>query len=79
VLGVASDRLLDANTLVSQVPMPASRAAEATLTTLALSTLHAEEHWSVGAVPVEPFWAAKLAPTLPRVSEFAGSVAPAVT
>jgi hypothetical protein len=56
--------------------MPELRAAEVTLTAEALSTLQAEAHCSVGAVPVEPFWAEKLAPVLLSVNEFAASVAP---
>jgi hypothetical protein len=51
-------------------------AAEATFTALALSTLHALAHWSVGAVPVVPLCPEKLAPVLARVSESAASVAP---
>jgi hypothetical protein len=51
-------------------------AAEATFTAEALSTSHELEHWSVGAVPVEPFCAVKLAPVLLSVSELAASVAP---
>jgi len=57
--------------------MPAPDAAETVLTALAESTLHAVGlHWCVGAVPVVPPTALKLAPELLRVREFAGSVAP---
>jgi hypothetical protein len=56
--------------------MPALAAAEAIFTAEALSTLQEAEHCRVGAVPVEPLWAEKLAPVLFKVSEFAGSVAP---
>jgi hypothetical protein len=61
------------------VPIPALAAAEAIFTAVALSTLQAVEHCSVGAVPVVPLCAAKLAPVLFRVSELAASVAPLVT
>ena len=79
VEGVESARLVALNPVVSQVPIPALTAAEAIFTALALSTLQAAEHWSVGAVPVVPLCAAKLAPVLFRVSEFAARVEPPAT
>jgi hypothetical protein len=65
--------------VVAHVPMPALAAAETIFTALALSMLQAVLHWSVGAVPVVPFWPVKLAPVLLSVSEFAASVSPPAT
>src|SRR2546423_14812704 len=59
--------------------MPALAAADAIFTAAAESTLHAELHWWVGAVPVVPFSAVKPAPVLLSVTELAASVAPALT
>ena len=79
VEGVASARLVALSPVVSHVPIPAAAAAEAIFTAVALSTLQAAAHWSVGAVPVVPLCAARLAPVLFSVSELAASVAPPVT
>jgi hypothetical protein len=61
--------------------MPADVAAETIFTgeAGAASTKQAEPHWCVGAVPVVPFWALKLAPVLFRVIEFAAKVEPPAT
>src|ERR671939_624397 len=61
--------------------MPAPLAAETTFTgeAGAASTKQPELHWCVGAVPVVPFWALKLALVLLSVIEFAARVAPLVT
>jgi hypothetical protein len=63
--------------VVVQVPSPAPPvAAEAILTAVALSTLQAVEHCSVGAVPVPP---ENFAPVLFNVREPAAIFWPLVT
>src|SRR5437763_4392514 len=59
--------------------MPAPEAAETVFTAEAESTLQPDPHWCVGAVPVVPLSALKLAPVLLSVREFAASVAPLET
>ena len=74
MVGTASARLVAEKPLVVQVSSPF--VADATFTGLALSTLHALEHCSVGLVPEPPL---NLAPALFSVSELAASWCPPAT